>query len=159
MPFWCARLQAGRTGLALHLLQQFGYQAYYPRILNGRGVPEGLFAHYIFIGVQIQWAAVQYCPGVAHVIGTRGAPPDQVADALVELIRRREGSDGLIRLPEPPKSRGLRRGDRVRIREGPFANRIAVYAGMSGAQRVAVLLTLFSSEKRVTLSKDAIAAL
>ena len=85
MPFWCARLQPGRTGLALHLLQQFGYQAYYPQVRNGRGAPEGLFACYCFVGVQVQWTVVQYCPGVAHVLGTRGASPDQVSDALVEF--------------------------------------------------------------------------
>lgn len=68
----------------------------------------------------------------------------------------REQADALIRLPKP---RGLLHGDRVRIREGPFANLIAVYAGMSGAQRVAVLLALFGGEKRVTLPKNDVVAL
>ena len=80
-----------------------------------------------------------------------GSRPARVPDSVIDELRRREQADGLIRLPKP---RGLQRGDRVLIRDGPFANLVAVYAGMSGAQRVAVLLALFGGEKRVTLSKD-----
>ena len=79
-----------------------------------------------------------------------GGRPARVPDGVIDELRRREQADGLIRLPKP---RGLQRGDQVLIREGPFANLVAVYAGMSGAQRVAVLLALFGGEKRVTLSE------
>ena len=85
-------------------------------------------------------------PGVIRLI-MDGSRPARVPDGVVDELRRREQADGLIRLPKP---RGLQRGDRVLIREGPFADRIAVYAGMSGAQRVAVLLALLGGEKRVT---------
>ena len=144
MPFWCARLQPGRTGLALHLLQQLGYQAYYPRTRNGRGVPEGLFACYCFVGVRVQWTAVQYCPGVAHVLGTRGAPPDQVPDTLVESIQRREGPDGFILLPcrqrARPKPADVRQGDRVRVVHGPLFGRDGLCVGLSSHRRVSILL-------------------
>ena len=143
MPFWCARLQPGRTSLALHLLRQLGYQAYYPRVRNGRGAPEGLFACYCFVAVRVQWTAVQYCPGVAHVIGTRGAPPDQVSDTLVESIRRREGPDGFVLLPRQrakPQLAGVQPGNRVRVIGGPLFGRDGLCVGMASHQRVSILL-------------------
>ena len=42
---------------------------------------------------------------------------------------------------ELPKPRGLRSGDQVRIIRGTFRGHLALYAGMSGRERVAVLLS------------------
>ena len=128
MPFWCARLQPGRTGLALHLLQQFGYQAYYPRILNGRGEPEGLFACYCFVGVQVQWTVVQYCPGVAHVLDAR-RPARPGCGYARRVIRRREGPDGFVLLPcRQPPSRSRRMFGRVIVSVSSTVHYSAVMA-------------------------------
>ena len=48
---------------------------------------------------------------------------------------------------------GLRRGDRVRITAGPFENHLAIYAGMKGSERVAVLLAMLGSVQRVELAR------
>ena len=145
----------------MHTLSLAGFTVYLPRIAEhvirrGRReeVHRPLFPGYCFVLVIDRWWAIQRSPGVIGLL-LNGGCPASIPDGVIDELRRREQPDGLIRLPEP---RGLRRGDKVLIREGPFAERIAIYAGMSGAQRVAVLLALFGGEKRVTLSKDAIVA-
>ena len=162
-PHWaCARLQAQRERLALHTLGLAGFMTYLPRIVEpvvrrGRReeVHRPLFPGYCFVLIIDRWWVIQRSPGVIGLL-LNGGCPASIPDGVIDELRRREQADGLIRLPEP---RGLQRGDKVLIREGPFANLVAVYAGMSGAQRVAVLLALFGGEKRVTLPKDDIVAL
>ena len=67
-------------------------------------------------------------------------------------IRARE-RDGLIELPKPP---GLRRGDRVRITSGPFADHLALYQGQASHDRVAVLLQLLGGRQRTELPASAV---
>lgn len=116
MPFWCAMLQPSRTRLALCCLAERGFEVYHPQILNGRG-PEPLFRGYCFVAVRAQWSPAAYAPGVSHLIGSRGAPPDEVPDTLVAAIKSREDRAGYVRLPRAPSKRSqrsaLRPGDRV----------------------------------------------
>jgi transcription antitermination factor NusG len=62
--------------------------------------------------------------------------------------------NGLIELPPTPPR--FRRGDYVRIRRGPFANRVGLFAGMKPRERVAVLLTLLGGSRRVELPDAAV---
>ena len=75
-------------------------------------------------------------------------------DSVIADLRSRE-RNGLIRLPTKP---GLRRGDQVRITASPFENHLAIYEGMKGSERVAVLLAMLGSEQRVELSRRDIEA-
>ena len=59
-------------------------------------------------------------------------------DRIIADLRARE-QNGLIVLPPKP---GLRRGDQVRITRGPMAERLAIYEGMKGRERVEVLLAM-----------------
>lgn len=163
-PHWaCAQLHAQREQLALHCLQIAGFATYLPRIIERRVIRgrmtdavRPLFPAYTFIWIVDHWWSAMRTPGVIRLIMNGSTSPARVPDGIIDELRRREQADGLIRLPEP---RGLQRGDKVLIRDGPFTNLVAVYAGMSGHQRVAVLLALFGGEKRVTLPKDDIIAL
>jgi transcription antitermination factor NusG len=77
-----------------------------------------------------------------------GITPAVVPEAVVASLKAREVS-GLIELPPPPR---FRHGDSVRVRHGPFANRVGLYAGMKPRERVAVLLTLLGGSRRVELA-------
>jgi transcription antitermination factor NusG len=55
--------------------------------------------------------------------------------------------------------RMLKCGDRVRILAGPFKGHLAIYAGMSGPERVAVLLQILGGPQRVTLAQRDIEAI
>jgi transcription antitermination factor NusG len=83
-----------------------------------------------------------------------GLHPARVPDTVIEEIRARE-RNGAIELPR----RQLRAGDRVRILAGPFCGQLAIYAGMSGLERVTVLLQILGSATRVTLPRSDIEAL
>ena len=65
-----------------------------------------------------------------------GEEPAKVADDVIDGIKRREHG-GFVVLPEAPR---LRPGDPVRVLHGPLEGRLGLFAGMRGAQRVAVLL-------------------
>jgi hypothetical protein len=63
--------------------------------------------------------------------------PAKVPDAIIEEIRTCE-HNGAIEIPRCQ----LKAGDRVRILTGPFCGHLAIYTGMSGLERVAVLLQI-----------------
>ena len=162
----CAQLHAQREQLALHCLQIAGFVTYLPRITERRVIRgrmtdavRPLFPAYCFVLIVDHWWSAMRTPGVIRLIMNGSTTPARVPDGVIDDLRRRERPDGLIRLPEPPKPRSLRRGDQVRITQGPFTDKIAVYSGMSGAQRIAVLLALFGGRVTLTLPKDAVTAL
>jgi hypothetical protein len=72
-----------------------------------------------------------------------GSTPAKVPDAVVAEIRSRERK-GAIELPSK-----LRPGDRVRVWRGPFRDQPVIYAGMSGRDRVAILLRPLGGERRI----------
>jgi transcriptional antiterminator RfaH len=147
-----------REAVATQCLALPGFETYLPRlrecrVIRGRlvEVSPPLFPGYIFIVVVSRWYDAKWCPGVASLI-MNGAGPARVPDSVISEIQSRERG-GLIELPKP---RGLRRGDRVRIVRGPFANHLALYAGQSAHERVAVLLQLLGGQWRTELPADAI---
>jgi transcriptional antiterminator RfaH len=156
MAFWAAaQLQPQRDQLALHCLKLFGFETYAP-LLRDRRTVHGckviktplLFPGYIFVLVQLQWSQAQWAPGIARLV-MDGSTPAAVPDAVVAALKAREVS-GLIELPPPPPR--FRRGDYVRVRRGPFANKVGLYAGMKPRDRVAVLLSLLGGSRRVELA-------
>jgi transcriptional antiterminator RfaH len=155
MAYWTAcRLQSNRTALALHCLTVQGYEVYCPRlherrVLRGRGVEVlvPLFPGYTFLRVVTGWWQARWAPGTCSLV-MDGEIPAKVPDAVITEIRSRERK-GAIELP--PK---LRPGDRVRVLRGPFRDQLAIYAGMSGRDRVAVLLRLLGGERLIGLHRS-----
>ena len=95
MSYWaCAQLEANRERLALHCLGVAGYQTYLPRIRVKRAMPARkivtqttpLFPGYCFVGIDLQWHAARWSPGVHRLVldGLQPAVPDKV---IAELIR------------------------------------------------------------------------
>jgi transcriptional antiterminator RfaH len=163
MAYWAvAQLQPTRERLALNLLARADFQVYAPRLREWRAMPSGgplrqrefpLFPGYAFLLVQLQWHAARWCPGVIRLV-MDGLHPARVPDRVIEEIRARE-CNGVIELPR----RQLKAGDRVRILAGPFRGHLAMYAGMSGLERVSVLLQILGSAARVKLARNDIEAL
>ena len=90
---------------------------------------------------------VRWAHGVQRLLGD-GERPIPVGDAVIELIRSRTGSTG-----DPNMNSRLRRGDRVRILQGPLAGLIGVLErpAASREERVCVLLSLFQRMTRVEI--------
>jgi transcriptional antiterminator RfaH len=99
----------------------------------------------------LQWYAARWCPGVVRLV-MAATEPAKVPETVISSLRARE-RDGFVVLP----SSVLQVGDQVRIVRGPFTDQLALYAGQTAQQRVAVLLTLFGSERRVEIPERDIA--
>jgi transcription antitermination factor NusG len=78
--------------------------------------------------------------------------PAKVPDHIIAELRGRE-RNGCIELPKSPR---FRVGDPVRIDRGPFKDRLALYAGQSGQERVLVLLELLGAKRQLELAADAV---
>lgn len=157
--YWaCAQLQPNRTAVALRFLVLHGFEIYAPRIRERRLVrgcrveaSSPLFVGYAFVWIALGWWEARWSPGVTRLI-MDGIQPARVSDSVIAEIRARE-CNGLVELPSR-----LRRGDRVKVRSGPFRDQLGLYAGQAPHERVAVLLTLLGSPRRIELPEDAVEA-
>jgi transcriptional antiterminator RfaH len=161
-PFWAVvQLQPQREAFALSMLARAEFTVYAPRLREWRSVrgksqrPRelALFPGYAFLLVRLQWHAARWCPGVIRLV-MDGLHPAKVPDAVIDEIRMRE-HNGAIEIPR----RHLKAGDRVKILSGPFNGQLAIYAGMSGFERVEVLLQILGGMARVTLASEQVGAL
>jgi transcriptional antiterminator RfaH len=155
VAYWtAAQLEPNRERIALHLLARENFIVYAPRlrvrrIVRGRREDREapLFPGYCFVWIELQWHRARWCPGIRRLV-MDGLQPARVSNAVIEEIRSRE-RNGAIELSK----RGLKPGDSVRLLAGPFQGHLAIYAGMSGLERVAVLLQILGGTHRVTLAK------
>jgi transcriptional antiterminator RfaH len=160
MAYWaCARFELRRETVAQHFLKLAGYQVYIPQIREQRlrrrrrvEVIAPLFPAYGFVAIEGQWHSARWSIGVLAVI-MDGEAPARVPDQVIDEIRAREvrGAVELPQLPEAPP--GMKPGDHVRVTRGPLVGFAGIYAGMSGRQRVEVLLTMLGGETRSILPK------
>ena len=132
------------------------YETYVPRIrVNGR--ISVLFPGYIFIGFRgvLYWYPLLRLPHIVRLL-MAGEQPAQLQDDVVNQIKKREVA-GFVKLPLV--SRALKRGQKVRIIRGSFEGQIGIYEGMSGADRVRMLLELLGQTVPVELPGKDIAPL
>ena len=109
--YWCAaQLQPSRTVVALHFLEQAGFEVYHPRLRerrlsHGRRIETtpSLFPGYAFVWIELQWHAARWAPGVVRLI-MDGVAPAVVPAAVIDGLKARE-INGAIELPKPPKFR------------------------------------------------------
>jgi transcriptional antiterminator RfaH len=156
MPYWCcARLEPRRESVAKHFLGLAGYTVYIPQVRErrhrrGRRIETiaPLFPAYGFVAIVQGWHDARWSIGVAALI-MDGERPAKVPDRILDDLRRRE-INGAIELPKP---HGPQIGDPVRVRDGPFRAHLGIYAGQSGAERVAILLSLLGARTRVNLPR------
>jgi transcriptional antiterminator RfaH len=161
MSYWtAAQLQPRRQALALHMLAQENFTVYAPKLRERRTIrgrradrEAPLFPGYAFVLIRLQWHAARWCPGVVRLV-MDGLQPARVPDVVIEEIRGRE-RNGAVELPR----RLLKPGDRVRLLAGPFQGHLAVYTGMTGPERVAVLLQILGGQQRVTLAQRDVEAI
>jgi transcriptional antiterminator RfaH len=129
-----------------------GFEVFYPRIpapaVNPRSrkvVP--YFPGYMFVRValdQVGRSTFQWMPN-AHGLICFDDTPAEVSDALVDAVRAQVGA---IMAAGGELLYGLKQGDAVRIKSGPFAGYDAIFdARLSGGDRVRVLLALLNDRQ------------
>jgi transcription antitermination factor NusG len=129
------------------LLMRARYETYMPRLnVEGKDVP--LFPGYVFVRIVDQWYPVRWTAGVVRLLMS-GDHPAQLEDKILNGYRKREDRDGFVKLPAPTNR--LRKGQQVRITRGSFEGQAALCEGMSGKNRVWVLLSLMGQKVPVEL--------
>jgi len=106
------------------------------------------FPGYVFVRVDLSrynWSSLQWLPGATGVVSFGGEPAD-VPETLIQAIRRRVDE---INAAGGEKLDGLKPGDPVTIRGGPFDGYEAIFdATLSGNERVRVLLKLIQDRPK-----------
>jgi transcriptional antiterminator RfaH len=94
-----------------------------------------LFPSYLPVKISGAWNFLKSTYGVSHVVMTAGYPaifPPQEIDKL----KRMQARDGTIEVPQ----HRFDLGQEVRFKRGPLADTIGRFCGLSGKERVKVLL-------------------
>jgi transcription antitermination factor NusG len=95
---------------------------------------------------------VCYTRGVRGVVSFGGVLA-QLDDSIIELMRSRSEENGLVQLGTE-----LKTGDRVKVTCGQLANFMGVFEhGISGTDRVAILLTAVRYQARVVIDRKFVA--
>jgi len=136
-------------------LRELGRDAFLPLVASRRARRSAvtlapLFPGYLFAKLSMaggDLTRIRWMHGVRRLLG-HGQRPHPVPDELVQMIRRRADAAGRVR---PPAR--MRRGERVRIVEGPLAGLIGVLdrPETRAEDRVCVLLRLFERQTRVEI--------
>jgi len=140
-------------------LTEAGFESIYPKIIKkikgkGRLEERPLFPTYLFVRFAMeQLRTVRYTRGVARVVSF-GPEPQEVDSSIVEAVRARMNEEGIVELVK--KTVTWKRGERIKIGEGPFAGIDAIFVEeLPDRERVVLLLDAVSSF-RVTLNKEVI---
>ncbi len=156
--------QPSKEQLALHHLQNQGFDVYMPRYRKERRharridhVLSPLFPRYLFIRIDLQqcgWRSINGTRGVSYIL-SQGDEPVAVPSEVIETIQNRENDEGLFTFT-PPK---LNKGDRFNIMDGAFADNIGIFEKMDGSKRVVLLLELLGRIVRVRTPLKSLAAI
>lgn len=140
-------------------LTEAGFETLFPRILKkirgkGRVEVRPLFPTYLFVRFPLeQLRTVRYTRGVARVISF-GPEPQEVGAEMIEAVRGRMDEGGIVALVKPPVE--WKRGEKIKIGEGPFAGFDAIFVeALPDRERVVLLLEAVSSF-RVIVKKELI---
>ena len=162
MSWFVVRTQPNAEEKAVrHLLNQ-GFSTYLPRyrrrVRHARRVVDALrplFPGYLFVRLdhaEMRWRSINGTIGVRYVL-TDGDVPRCVPDRIVDEIRGREDESGVVKL----LSR-LKRGQPVRLVQGPLADVDGLFEEMRDDQRVVLLFSLLGREVRTVVSAQDIVA-
>lgn len=156
------RPHAERKAVA-HLTRQ-GFEIYLPRYEKRRrharrveNVTAPLFPSYLFVAFDVavqRWRCIQSTIGVVQLV-CNGDVPAIVPCRIVDELKTKEDERGLIRLDTRPC---FTRGDKVRVVDGVFSSCLGLFDGMSGSERVAILLDLLGRKVRVAIDVEDVAA-
>jgi transcriptional antiterminator RfaH len=146
-----------------HLARQ-GFGAYLPRYLKRRRharkvelIAAPLFPRYLFVDVDLEtqrWRAIHSTSGVSRLV-CNGDEPAPVPLDVVSALQQREDAAGFVKLERRPQ---FTPGERVRVVDGIFTDRLGLFEGMADRERVAILLDLLGRKVRILLDEGAITA-
>ncbi len=119
-------------------------------VKNGqrRTVTKKILPGYVLVQMRMtdkSWSVVRNTPGVTGFVGSGGKPTPLQEDEVGKILKQMES--------EAPKVKvGFRRGQSVRVSDGPFIDFVGVVDELNAEKgKVKVLLSLFGQETPVEL--------
>lgn len=158
MQWIVARIENNRTAVALRYLTLQNFTHYAPRARtftsNRREIHPLLFNPYIFVEmIDDQWGPIRRTYGIQSVV-LRGDTPALVPPQIISALRKRKNRFGLVDLA--PR---LRKGIRVAINQGPFAQYEGILA-TDPSYRVKVLFdNILGAPREISFPHAAVSVL
>jgi transcriptional antiterminator RfaH len=141
---------------AAHLSRQ-SFDVFFPRYIKRRSharkidvVPAPLFPRYLFASFdpnESRWRAIRSTRGVIDLV-RNGLDPVSVPHEIIDEIRARQDTDGFVVLARHYK---LKKGAKIRIEAGPFAEHEAIFEVQRDDERVIALLSLLGRKVLIEL--------
>lgn len=163
--YWCAAQTHARAEdkAAYHLARQ-GFTVFLPKHLKRRKharridwVPAPLFPRYLFVAIDpahTRWRSIHSTIGVSSLV-CFGKVPAPVPAEVIDEIKGRQDENGLVKLRA---GNGFRRGDRVRIIDGPLSDLEGLFECASDEARVTILLDLMGRQVKVRVPVETVFA-
>ena len=155
LQWYVVRTKVRREHYAEWQLARRGVRTFLPRICEPsrvgiHPVVAPLFPGYLLVQIDLetQYFDVVWTPGVNKFVAF-GSAPCSLEETVVEYLRARAGTDGIIRAFPV-----FREGDRVRVKYGPFAGLEGFIESSSGRGRVRILMELLRRQTRVELPQQ-----
>lgn len=134
-----------------------GFEVYYPRLkvqpVNPRSRKiKPYFPGYLFVNADLEGVGLSVFQWMPHSVGlvSFGGEPAVVPDHLIQAIHRRVDE---INIAGGELFDGLKPGDPVWIKEGPFQGYEALFdSRLPGNERVKVLIEFLGSHRKVALT-------
>jgi transcription elongation factor/antiterminator RfaH len=162
--WYVAYTRIGMERIAQGHLENQGFTTYLPRRRRERrharkvdSVLVPFFPGYLFVAFDIEkdpWRSVNGTFGIRYLVGM-GDTVSTVPDRVIESIRARENTEGLIEIAEEPP---FAPGEVVEITRGALAAQTAIFKCANDNQRVTLLLSLLGRETEVKLPSSAVRA-
>lgn len=147
LSWYAVYTQPAKESLAAQHLRNQGFEVYLPQYQKLRRhagrtdiVATALFPRYLFVGLDIErqrWRSVNGTRGVVGLV-MLGEKPIAVPQAVIDEIRGREDETGYVRLNGPT----FRRGQALRIVEGPMTDTQAIFEEQVDGNRAILLVSL-----------------
>ena len=161
--WYCIYTKPGQEGAVSQKLGELpGMELFNPQFMRKkrvrstyREVVEELFPCYLFLRFDRleYFHLVKYTRGVRRFVGDRAGSPFAVEQELIEYIRKRL-EDGAIYLDSPT----LKKGETVRLMDGPFAGLSGIFLEeMKASERVLVLLNAIEYQARIQVPRTSVA--
>jgi transcription elongation factor/antiterminator RfaH len=158
--YWYAlRSKPRKEEVAYRQMLNQNIEVYYPRIrvhpVNPRAKKvQPYFPGYLFVHVDIDVLGLSYFQWMPHTLGLvcfgdeAAIVPDHLIAELKKRVKEIAEAGGEF-------FDGLKSGETVYIRQGPFAGYEAIFdTRISGSERVRVLLKLLSDQRQIPMELD-----
>ena len=164
MAWYVVQTQTHAERKAAYHLERQGFTVYLPQHLkrwrHARKTemrPAPLFPRYLFVAMDIaqaRWRAIQSTFGVSALV-CNGDRPATVPDNVMEDIRAREDSSGLVPLA---MTSPFKQGDAVKVLDGGLSGASGFFECFHDQDRVVLLLEMLGRPMRVNVPVTAVAA-